>query len=184
MHYVGNRAIVMGNGDPELQLIYNPAFTALSVFLPVGALFVAFVIADLRHNGTKSLIVSIVSSGVLTGFAIVGMHYVGNLGVSNYHIVFGMVHVGGAIIIACIASLTALSLFFWLQELWLNILPYRMICATVIAGAVSGMHFEASMGTSYRLNHRIVGDSNKRNINVIIATILVSRLVQQYTGAI
>lgn len=172
MHYVGNRAIVLGGGDASLQLIYSPGFTALSVFLPVGALFVAFIIADLRHKGTKRLIMSIISSGILTGFAIVGMHYVGNLGVANYHVVFSLTHVGGAIVIACLASLTALSLFFWLQELWLSIFPYRLICALVIAGAVSGMHFEASMGTSYRLNYRV--DSAKgRNTNVIIATILV-----------
>ena len=35
MHFVGNRAIILGDGCKEIQLYYNPSFTALSVFLPI-----------------------------------------------------------------------------------------------------------------------------------------------------
>ncbi len=174
MHYVGNQAIVLGNGEAAIQLMYNPGFTALSSFIPVIALFAAFNVADLRYRGKRSLLSSLFVSGVIAGLATVGMHYIGNLGVSNYYIAFDLKSVGGAIGIACALCVGALALIFMLQELWLDKLQWRLVGAVMIAGAVSGMHFEASKGTLYRLAYRMEDMTDSRNTNVIIATVLVS----------
>jgi len=79
MHYVGNRGIILGGGDPRLQLVYNPGYTALSSFIPIIALFVAFTIADRRHRGKKFLLTALVLSGIVAGLAVVGMHYTGTI---------------------------------------------------------------------------------------------------------
>lgn len=176
MHFIGNRAIVLGDGDPGLQLYYNPGFTALTVFLPIGALFAAFTIADRRHHGKKQLFASLLASGIVAAQAIVGMHYTASVGVVNYTIHYDGKYIGGAIVIASAACVTALTLIFMLQDRWISILPYRIMAAIVLAGAVCSMHFEATMGTSYQLKHPHVNDPRSRNMNVIIATVLVRSL--------
>ena len=175
MHYVGNRAIVLGDGAPTLQLDYNPGYTALSTFLPIIAMVAAFTIADVRHRGhNKRFIASLVISGIMAGNAVVAMHYTGDLGVANYHIEFRPSHIGGAVIIACVVCVTALALIFVLQDRWISILPYRLFAAALLAGGVSSMHFEATMGTTYRLKYRLPIGDNSRNTNLILAVVFVS----------
>jgi NO-binding membrane sensor protein with MHYT domain len=176
MHYVGNRGIILGNGDARIQLVYSSGYTALSSIIPIVALFIAFAIADRRHRGKKFLMFALVLSGICAGLAIVGMHYTANLGVSNYHIDFDHRYVGGAIIIACAACVLALTLIFMLQDLWINFFYMRLVCALVIAGAVTGMHYEGTVGTSYRLKYALNGSGTNglRNTNVITAVVIVS----------
>ncbi|KAI9728754.1 MAG: hypothetical protein M1828_002860 [Chrysothrix sp. TS-e1954] len=172
MHYVGNRAIALGTGCAELQLVYSPLFTALSSVIPVVALSGAFALSNVRYRGKQARVFSLLGSGITAGMAIVGMHYVGDLGVSNYHVSFFPSYVGGAIAIACTVSTATLFLIFMLQDFWWNTFAWRICCAIFLAGAVSGMHFEASMGTTYRLKHMELGSSRSRDTNVIVATIL------------
>lgn len=173
MHFVGMRAIVLGDGNPTLQLYFNPGFTALTVFLPILALFAAFTIADRRHHGKKTLLASLFACGIISAQAIVGMHYTASFGIANYAIHYNPKFIGGAMLIASAACVTALTLIFMLQDRWISILPYRIIAAIVLAGAVCGMHYEATMGTSYELKQRHVNSPRTRNMNVIIATVLV-----------
>jgi hypothetical protein len=42
MHFIGNRAIVLGEGEPHVQAMYNVAFTGTSFVLPVVVLLFAF----------------------------------------------------------------------------------------------------------------------------------------------
>jgi len=179
MHYIGNRAIVMGDGSSELQLVYNAGFTALSVFVPVGVLLIAFLIAGMRLKGKKTLPISLVVSGILSGLAVVGMHYIGNLGIRNYSVVFSPSHIAGAVIIACVSCVAVLSLFFMLQDLWLDKFLYRLFCAVIIAIAVTGMHFEASVATQYQLQNFDGANYGGRNTNIIIATVLVGNNFHQ-----
>jgi len=51
------------------------------------------------------------------------------------------------------------------------------MCAVLLAGAVSGMHWVAALGTSYRLKVLEKGNSLSHNINIIIAAVLVSSKV-------
>jgi len=175
MHYVGNRGIILGGGDPRLQLVYNNGYTALSSIIPIVALFIAFTIADRRHRGKKFLLASLVLAGVCAGLAIVGMHYTANLGVINYDIQFDHKYVGGAILIACSACVLALALIFMLQDLWINYFYMRIVCALVLAGAVTGMHYEGTVGTSYKLKYAAdTGSNGLRNTNVVTAVVIVS----------
>jgi NO-binding membrane sensor protein with MHYT domain len=173
MHFIANRAIVIGDGDSERQILYSPGFTALSVFLPVIVLGGAFYF--LGTNRSRARPIYLVLAGVLTGTAVCGMHYVGNAGIRNYHCHYKPANVAGAAVIAVVASLVALSIFFRLREDWTDSWWKRACCAFVLATAVCGMHWTAAVGTGY-----IPGPSNAssggttRVQTVIVCAVLVS----------
>src|SRR5437763_1005709 len=85
MHYVGNRAIVLGQGESVMQIAYNPGFTVLSFFVPIVVLLIAFIAVG--SNDTVS-IVRVTTGGALAGLAICGMHYLGQASVSNYTCIY------------------------------------------------------------------------------------------------
>lgn len=172
MHFVGNRAIVLGDGSAGLQLYYNPGFTTLSAFLPIIFLFLGFTTVELKRPGSRLFWPALVFTGVIAGLAVTGMHYVGNLGIRNYHVNNPIGYVLGAACIAIAASLTALSLFYYFRERWINSFSRRLMCACILAGAVSGMHWLATVGTSYRLTGTRIGDPGSRDNNLIVAIVL------------
>ncbi|KAI0385317.1 FAD dependent oxidoreductase-domain-containing protein [Hypomontagnella monticulosa] len=148
MHFVGNRAIVLANDELELRIDYSNGFSALSFFLPVIVLLVAFVTIGASY---KISWWRICCGGVLAGAGICGMHYVGNASINNYHLVYAKVYIGGAVLIAVFDSIVALSVFFIFRASWRNVWWKRALSACLLAGAVSGMHWVASVGTQYRL---------------------------------
>lgn len=172
MHFVGNRAIILGNGEKGIQLYYNSGFTALSAFLPVIFLMLGFTTVELRQPGQSFFWPALFIAAVIAGLAITGMHYVGNFGITNYHVRNPAQYVVGSAAIAIFASIVALSLFFYFKERWINSLPRRLICACILAGAVSGMHWLATMGTSYQLKSMNSVNSGNRNTNLIIAIVI------------
>lgn len=174
MHFVGNRAIVLANGERELQLYYNPGFTTLSVFLPIVFLFLGFTTVEFRQPGQPFFWPSLVFAGTVAGLAITGMHYVGNFGINNYNLENPPQYVVGAGLIAVFACCIALALFFYFKGKWINSLPRRVACACLLAGAVSGMHWTASVGTKYKLGHvRSIQSGMSRDTNLIVAIVLV-----------
>jgi NO-binding membrane sensor protein with MHYT domain len=177
MHFVGNRAIILGDGSKQYQLYYNSGFTALSVFLPIVFLFFGFTTVELRPPGHRFFWPALMVAGVVAGLAITGMHYVGNFGISNYKLINPAGYVVGAAAIAIGASVIALTLFFFFRERWINSLPRRLGCACLLAGAVSGMHWTASVGTRYTfqgINKNASGLN--RDTNLIVAIIVVSAI--------
>jgi NO-binding membrane sensor protein with MHYT domain len=171
MHFVGNRAIILGDGTASLQLVYNPGFTALSVFLPIVFLFAGLSLVELRQSTERYFWPFLIGSGVIAGLAITGMHYVGNFGIDNYKLSFPAGYIVGAAAIAIVSSFGALALFYYFREKWVNSLPRRLGCATILAGAVCGMHWVASVGTTYTLRAEFHGGEINRNINLIIALV-------------
>jgi NO-binding membrane sensor protein with MHYT domain len=174
MHFVGNRAIILGDGSSLIQLNYNAGFTALSAFLPIIFLFVAFNLLEIQQPEQRLFWPFLITSGFISGLSITGMHYVGNFGISNYKLHNPAPYVVGASAIAIVASISALALFFYFKEKWVNSLAMRLSCATVLAAAVSGMYWVASKGTTYTLKVQSGGDSSHRNVNLIVAMICVS----------
>ncbi|KAI1803800.1 hypothetical protein F4811DRAFT_553449 [Daldinia bambusicola] len=150
MHFVGNQAIVLGDGEPELRIDYASHFSALTFFLPVIILLAAFVAigANYKVSGRR-----ICCGGVLAGGGICGMHYLGNASMTNYDCIYGKAFIAGAAVIAVVASITALSLFFVCRATWKNSWQKRSLSALLLAGAVSGMHWVAAVGTNYRLKY-------------------------------
>jgi NO-binding membrane sensor protein with MHYT domain len=72
MHYIGNRAIILYNGEESLQLEYAAGYTVLSFFMPVGVLLSAYAtIGAVETPQFWRLLVG----GTFGGAAICGMHY-------------------------------------------------------------------------------------------------------------
>ena len=177
MHYIGNRAIVLGGGAAVLQIAYSPGFTALSFFVPIVVLLVAF--TALGSNDRVSIL-RVLIGGSLAGSAICGMHYLGQTGISNYICVYDIKNIVGAAVIAVVATIVALSVFFVLRATWTNSWWKRALCAILLAGAVSGMHWLASVGTQYRLRQIPPPSSHgdiSRDSTIIVVIVLVGTII-------
>ncbi|CAI7623754.1 unnamed protein product [Penicillium glandicola] len=171
MHFIGNRAIVLGKGEANLQVLYNVAFTGTSFVLPVVVLLFAFYAVGVEE---KAGYIRILIGGLLTGSSVCGMHYIGQLGISNYRCQYHVANVVGSAIIAIFSSTAALGIFFRWRASWTDSWWRRGICACLLAGAVSGMHWTAAAGTSYRDHDRQVmnGTQLSRSQVVIVCTVL------------
>jgi len=167
----------MLNGEPGVQISYSTGVTIASLFVPISVLVVAFFVVTGRSNtSTRVIWWRLFASGTLSGGAISGMHYLGNDSIKNYHCSYDPGFVVGSVIIAAVASTVALSLFFVFRSTWTNSWWKRTGCAIVLAGAVSGMHWCAVMGTKYTLVHvdTSISDLESRNTTVIVTACLVS----------
>lgn len=172
MHYVGNRAITMLNGERELQIRYSAACTAGSFFLPICVVCIAFYILSLSE---KVHIIRILVVGFMTGAAVCGMHYLGQGGISNYTVSYDWRYVVGSAFIAVTAATIALGVFFYLKATWTNSWMKRALCASVLAASVSGMHWAATVGTVYRYRSgRLDNGGLTRQATVVIVLCLVS----------
>jgi NO-binding membrane sensor protein with MHYT domain len=171
MHFVGNRAIVLEHGDPQRQILYNPGFTALSFFVPILVLVFAFYTLGVTSRARQ---LHIAIAACLTGAAVCGMHYLGQLGVENYHCSYHVQNVIGAAIISVIASYVALSVFFRLRQAWTDSWWKRALCGAGLAVAVSGMHWTAAAGTIYHWKGDVMVHGNSKLKTSIIASSLVS----------
>lgn len=144
----------------------------MSFLVPIGVLLAAFVAIG---GNTRVSWWRIASGGVLCGAAVCGMHYLGNASIENYRCVYEMGNVIGAAIISVVASTVALAMFFVFRSIWANSWWKRLLSAIVLAGAVSGMHWVAAVGTKYRLvkiHNGTMGPS--RDATVIVVICLVS----------
>ncbi|CAG8332751.1 unnamed protein product [Penicillium salamii] len=171
MHFIGNRAIVLGNGEPNIQILYNVAFTGTSFVLPVAVLLFAFYAVGVEE---KAGYLRILIGGLLTGSSVCGMHYVGQLGISNYSCSYHPANVVGSAIIAIFSSIAALGIFFRWRASWTDSWWRRGMCACLLAVAVTGMHWTAAVGTSYRDHDRNVvnGTQLSRSQVVIVCAVL------------
>ena len=175
MHYIGNRAVVMGHGEANLQIQYNPGFTAGSFFLPVCVVGIAFYFFSVSENVS---ILGTMVGGLLVGSAVCGMHYMGQKGIANYTPSYSWQRVLGSAIIAVAANTVALGIFFYFKSTWTNSWWKRMSCASLLAVSVSGMHWVATVGTSYRTRTDPVDNMSglSREATVVVVICLVRAL--------
>ncbi|EXJ75009.1 uncharacterized protein A1O5_01705 [Cladophialophora psammophila CBS 110553] len=169
MHFVGNRAIVLQDGDPERQILYNPGFTAISFFMPILVLLFAFYTLGMP---TRARQLHVALAACLTGAAVCGMHYLGQYGVENYVCSYRAQNVAGAAIIAVLASFIALGIFFRLRDAWKDGWWKRALCGVILATAVSGMHWTAAVGTIYHWKGDLSIHGNSRSQTAVIAAAL------------
>ncbi|KAL6714831.1 hypothetical protein ACLMJK_007091 [Lecanora helva] len=169
MHYIGNRAIIMDKGQPQAQIQYSPGFTAASFFVPTFVVGFAFYLFSITE---KVNIFGTLLGGFFTGAAVCGMHFMGQGGIANYIPSYTMVHVFGSAVTAIIATTISLSAFFYFRSVWTNSWWKRAMCASILACAVSSMHWIATVGTTYHLKpdhpYTVVGLSRKATVIVVM----------------
>lgn len=172
MHFIGNRAIIMGRGEPQIQLTYSAGFTALSLFIPIIIILIAFIAVDMKD---RIVYVRLGAGGVLAGSGISGMFYIGQLAITNFNYTYNPACIVGAVLIANIASLVALGLFYLFRSTWRTTWWKRAFCAIILACGISGMHWVALFGTKYRLRRGVPSANTKtRNITTIAICTIVS----------
>lgn len=91
MHFVGNAAIRLGDGEDEIQLYYSSTYTAVSAILPVVVIFLGLLVADRFYKASKGAIIrysALLVCGVCAGAAVTEMHYLGNQGTFSIHLMF------------------------------------------------------------------------------------------------
>ncbi|KAH6873892.1 hypothetical protein B0T10DRAFT_588379 [Thelonectria olida] len=171
MHFIGNTAINLASGEPELQIQYSSGFTAVSFFVPILVLLAAFIAV-----GTNNAVSwwRVTAGGVLCGAAICGMHYLGNASISNYICIYQPAYIISATIISIIASTIALAIFFIFRAMWVTSWRKRTISAVVMAGGVSGMHWCAAVGTRYRLVQIKAKDNKLSRVATVVVVICLS----------
>lgn len=179
MHFIGNRAIIMGNGDNSIQLIYEPGMTAASAGTPLFGLILAFGFAEMASNmraGYRGLINA--TTGIVAGACIVGMHYIANRGVLNYRLHYSPRYIFAACLIATVDCLLVLYMFYDLREKWINAAWKRLVCAGFLAVGVCAMHFTASVGCSYEFLAPATDEEiYHRDIQVAIAAVICGCLI-------
>ncbi|KAF8245554.1 hypothetical protein K440DRAFT_511411, partial [Wilcoxina mikolae CBS 423.85] len=171
MHFVGNRAVVLYDGQAELQLAYNSTFTVLSFFVPVLVLLGAYSLAG--SSGDEVRKVRIVIGGSFAGSSICGMHYLGDAGISNFNTKYSIAKVIASVIIAISATNVALTFFFLMRKNFTNSWWKRLILGFVLAGAVSGMHWTASSGTTYVINRDQPTSQNILSRHWVVVIVIV-----------
>jgi NO-binding membrane sensor protein with MHYT domain len=134
MHFIGNRSIVLGNGDPSIQLVYAPTWTVLSVFLPVIGLTIAFSAAEFSSLSPILHWVALTCTGVFAGLSVTSMHYLGNIGITNYYLAYRTRFLVASVIIAVGDCWAVLLLFYRLREKWISSWWKRLLCAALLAG--------------------------------------------------
>lgn len=176
MHYIGNLAIEMGQGQSELRIQYSPGFTVISLFTPIIVLSAAF-----YYFGTSKSVThwSTFLGGTLTGFAVCAMHYLGQIEIVNYTTSYSVGHVIGSVIIAVFASTVALGVFFYLTATWTDNIFKRVLIAALMAASVSGMHWVATVGCTYRfttVDNAGVGGlrAHTRQVTAVVVICMVS----------
>lgn len=157
-----------------MQVDYSVGITVLSFCMPVVFLLAAFYAIGIS-NGIAWW--RVITAGILCGSAICGMHYLGNASIRNYECIYNKIYIVGAAIIAVVASTVALAMFFILQSLSGGTWWKRTISAFVLAGAVSSMHWCASVGTEYRLVRLRRVQESSRTATVVAVICLVRLLV-------
>ncbi|KAK4575291.1 hypothetical protein LTR86_001144 [Recurvomyces mirabilis] len=171
MHFIGNRAIVLGDGNWSMQLVYNSGFTTLSVFLPIIGLTLSFSAAEYPTQSVVLHWFLLVCTGVFAGLSVVGMHYIGNFGITNYTPEYVPRYLAASIIISIGDCMLVLVLFYTLREQWISSWWKRLSCACLLAGGVSAMHFTASTNCLYiyKGNQNSTGAIMSRNVQVAVA---------------
>lgn len=185
MHFIGNRAIAMDDGRPTLQLVYNPGFNTLSVFLPIIGLTIAFSVAEFPSKSPLLHWALLACTGVFAGLSIVGMHYMGNFGVTNYEIIYNSRYLIASILIAIGDCLGVLAIFYTWRDMWITSWWKRLLCAALLSGGVTSMHFTASTGCEYILKHQTTpGAIKARNIQVEVAGALCAAAAVSVLGVL
>ncbi|CEP19555.1 hypothetical protein [Parasitella parasitica] len=136
MHFIGNNSltITLENGD-HYQLSYSAGFTFASLVVAILTMFLAFTFVGITE---EARITRIIPSGVIAGFGIVSMHYLGQIAIDFFQMKNKISFVIGASVIAVCAVTVALLIFFKLREQWENQWYKRLGCAMLMGVAVCG----------------------------------------------
>lgn len=141
MHFVGNRAIILGDGELEIQLYYDETYAVLSAILPIIPIFIGLSVAIRFHELGRRAIVrygSLAVCGLCTGGAATMMHFLGNIGIEICSMSANWANVVGSAAIAVVICSVGFGLFFYWGKLWMNNIWRRIFVSITLAVGICG----------------------------------------------
>ncbi|CAG8435353.1 7390_t:CDS:2 [Ambispora gerdemannii] len=175
-HFTGMKALVLDDGDPLTQadINYDSRFTILSLVLPIVVLILAFCAIGSQPKVNLS---RILIGGTIAGLNIVLMHFCIQLAVIQYDVQYNIGTFIAATIIALVASNASLYLFFAMRAKWRSDWYKRLGCASIMAIAVTGMHYTASVGTRYYLKATEVNAQPEISSYLILGLVAMASII-------
>ncbi|OCF39031.1 hypothetical protein I317_07168 [Kwoniella heveanensis CBS 569] len=148
MHFVSMISVRL-RASPSVTwyIQFNKGMTALSLFVPILATFISFWLIGAE---VEFQIWRVIFAGAFLGLTVGLMHYSASFKLPTLAVSYTAVTVVFSLIIAVVAAIVALFLFFRLRAQWEESWWKRVLCALVLATAVCGMHYLGLGGTSYR----------------------------------
>jgi NO-binding membrane sensor protein with MHYT domain len=173
MHFISTRAIILGMGEPQIQISYSIGYTALSFFIPVVVLMISFWTVGATEIVS---IPRVCLGGILAGLGFSCMVYLGQAGISNYDCIYIVAYIIPSAIIACLASIVALFGLFYYRSNWITTWWKRALSGLIIAVGITGMHWLNIAGTEYQLKvvDRWPPSNSSRAVTVTVVIIFVS----------
>lgn len=172
MHFVGMLAFSI----PNMSIAYDVPLLVLSIIVAIGASALTLIIVSRQEISIKTYI-----SGSLTmGAAIAGMHYIGIASMRlAATIEWDVKYVWFSLIIAVVASFVALLIAFKLRnDTTKKGLIYRIVGATVMGFAISGMHYTAIGGMHFiPSGHETIQDDQLLATTGLAASVIIGTIV-------
>ncbi|RZJ11971.1 MAG: bifunctional diguanylate cyclase/phosphodiesterase [Acidovorax sp.] len=144
MHFLGMQAFRL-----PIAIGFASGLTLLSWLAAVGASGVALGLASREQFGRVQLALG----ALVMGAGISGMHYIGMAAMEMAPgITWSPVLVALSVLIAVLASATALAIFQWLRRVQPSQrLPYQLAASFVMAVAICGMHYTGMAAASFTM---------------------------------
>ena len=137
MHFIGMLAFSM----PGMAVHYDARLTVLSFILPIIVTALGFFIVNRPGSG----VIALLSSGLIMGIGIAGMHYTG---MEAMHMSARLTYDPALVALSVLIAVTAAT-----AALWLACQPtgftLKLIAAVVMGGAIAGMHYTAMFAASF-----------------------------------
>ncbi|CAN7323391.1 EAL domain-containing protein [Acidovorax sp. LjRoot129] len=144
MHFLGMQAFRL-----PIAIGFAGGLTLLSWLAAVGASGVALGLASREQFGRAQLALG----ALVMGAGISGMHYIGMAAMEMApRITWSPALVALSVLIAVLASATALAIFQWLRRVQPSQrLPYQLAASFVMAVAICGMHYTGMAAASFAM---------------------------------
>lgn len=154
MHFVGMLAFT-----PSVPVAYDLIIVALSMVVVIVASLIALSIVGRTELSLKQLL----SGGLLLASGISAMHYIG-MAAMQIDITYKPYYFILSIVIAIVASITALWLSFYFRSGNLrDIMWKKALSALIMGAAVAGMHYTGMMASEFHL-----GDKSSKMVGVLL----------------
>ncbi|KAG9244374.1 hypothetical protein BJ878DRAFT_73003 [Calycina marina] len=170
MEFIGNYAVVLGNGDHQ-HAAYSPGATILSALLPIlftGITF-SFVFSEADFSYIRTGL-----GGLLGGLGFCASYFAGRINISNYNCNYDLPYVIGAILIAVITNTFGLATYSWSRSAWSADWYIRGFSSFVLAGAVSGQFWLVSSGTLYELKDDPKEPNSDMRTATVVSVVVIS----------
>ena len=150
MHFTSMLALSIYDIDPvtnisiQREIRYQTGYTVLSLMLAITVCTFGFYVVDTRSWKRQ------IAAGIITAAGVLGMHYVGMIAaVMQADMVFNRGIVAVSVIVGIIAATAAFLVFFRFSDLWQTGILMQCITATILAVAVSAVHYTGMFACTY-----------------------------------